>query len=220
VRLLAVLLFLAAEPPMRPEAQARYDEGMAHYAAHEYRAALRALEAAYALDPRPELLFAEAQATRLLGDCVAALPLYQRFLATGPPPQQIEATRIAVARCQAVAAAITPPASVRTPPLPLPPPALRWYRDGRGGALVGAGLVGLGVGAALLTAAAAAERDARAIHDRYDAFDARWNQAERRRGWGLAAVIAGGALIAAGAGRYLWVAVHGRETAVGAGTRF
>jgi hypothetical protein len=219
VRLLAVLLLLAAEPPMRPEAQARYDEGMAHYAAREYRAAIGALEAAYALDPRPELIFAEAQATRLLGDCAAAVPLYQRFLATGPPSQQVEATRIAVARCQALAPA-PPPVIVRTPPpMPVPPPP-RWYRDGRGGALVGAGLIGLGVGAALLTSAAAAERDARAIHDRYDAFDVRWSQAERRRGWGLAALIAGGALVAAGAGRYVWVAVQGRETTAGAGARF
>jgi hypothetical protein len=59
---------------MLPEAKARYDEAMKLYAAHQYRAAIVQLEAAYAIDPRREILFAQAQATRLAGDCAAALP--------------------------------------------------------------------------------------------------------------------------------------------------
>ena len=106
-------------PPLPPEARAHYESAMAHYAAKEYEAAISELALAYAAEPRREILFAQAQATRLAGDCPAALPLYERFLATSPPARQVEATRIAVARCAALAAqppAKGAPAMKGTPP--------------------------------------------------------------------------------------------------------
>jgi tetratricopeptide (TPR) repeat protein len=205
---------------MRPEAKVRYDEAMGLYAAHQYRAAIAAFEAAYALDPRREILFGQAQATRLAGDCPAALPLYDRFLATGPPPQQVEATRIAVARCQsapAVPSRTPAPAVIATPP---PPPPPRWYNDRVGGALVGAGLVGVGAGVALIASARSADDQARAVKDRYDTAVGLRDRAERRWGWGLGALITGSVLIAAGAGRYVWVGLHPRGATVSAGSRF
>jgi len=147
---------------------------MALYAAHDFRAAARELEAAYALEPRREILFAQAQATRLAGDCAAALPLYQRFLASTPPQQQIEATRIAMTRCQepAVSAPAPRPPLAAAPAViarTMAPPvavAVRsrppFYRDWKGDLLVGAGLVAGGVGAALMASAAATDADAHA----------------------------------------------------------
>jgi hypothetical protein len=91
-------------PPLPTDVRAHYEAAMEHYAAKEYEAALRELAVAYAAEPRREILFAQAQATRLAGDCAGALPLYEKFLATAPPARQVEATRIAVARCAAAAA--------------------------------------------------------------------------------------------------------------------
>jgi hypothetical protein len=209
---------------MLPEAKARYDEAMKLYAAHQYRVAIAQFEAAYAIDPRREILFAQAQATRLAGDCVSALPIYDRFLATNPPPQQVEATRIAVSRCEAAALAASgaprtpaPPPAVAAPP---PPPPPRWYNDRLGGALVGVGLVGVGAGVALIGSAHTADDQARAEKDRYDTAVGLRDKAERRWAWGLGAIIGGSALIVTGAGRYVWVGMHPGGAVVSAGSRF
>jgi tetratricopeptide (TPR) repeat protein len=226
VRLFAALLVLlisartlAAESPTDPDAKLLYDEGMARYAARDYRAAIRAFEAAYAVEPRREFLFADAQATRLAGDCPAALALYQRFLDTHPAAPQVEATRIAVARCEAAASATVAPSAPPVVVAPAPPPPPRWYADRKGGLLVGAGLVGLGAGAALLSSAHAADSDDRGAST-YDAFSTGRRSAVRRWGWGLGVGITGAALLAVGVGRYLWVAAHPDGAAVGAGARF
>jgi tetratricopeptide (TPR) repeat protein len=212
----------AAEPPMSLEAKVWYEEAMRLYAARDYRAAVSAFEAAYALDPRREILFGQAQAARLAGDCAAALPLYERFLATQPPPQQVEATRIGVARCAAMTAAAQAARAAAPPvivaPAPQPP---RWYQDRAGAVLTGVGLVGLGAGAALIASAGAADEEARAVQSRYDDYAAQRAKAERRWGWGLASLIAGSALVATGVGRYVWVMVHPQGGGgVGAGARF
>jgi hypothetical protein len=78
--------------------------GLGHYAARDFHRAIAEFEAAFALAPRPELLFAEAQAFRLDGDCPRALELYHRFLATHPPPLQVQATQLGLDRCAASAA--------------------------------------------------------------------------------------------------------------------
>jgi hypothetical protein len=202
---------------MQGQAKARYDQAMSLYAARQYQAAIGAFQEAYALDPRREILFAQAQATRLSGDCLAALPLYQRFLDTQPPPQQVEATRIAVARCEAAtvtsprAARADPPPVVAAPP-PSPPP---WYSDRAGAALVGAGVIGVGAGVALVASARSLDEQARAARDRYDTAAGLRDRAERRWAWGVGAIVAGSALVAAGVGRYVWVGLHPRGVVVG-----
>ena len=65
---------------MRPAAQALYDRALTRFGTRDYAAAIGDLEAGFALDPRREFLFAEAQAKRLGGDCRGAVVLYQRFL--------------------------------------------------------------------------------------------------------------------------------------------
>ena len=127
-----------------------------------FRRRSQALRAAYALEPRREILFAEAQATRLGGDCRAAVPLYERFLATDPPPRQVEAARIALGRCRdagrdraAGARSRRPPRRQRRPAAGVPPPApvaaavarrrrtpAPWHRDPTGAVLAGSAVAG------------------------------------------------------------------------------
>ena len=150
------------EGPMHPAAQALYDRALKKFETHDYAAAIGDLEEGFALDPRREFLFAEAQAKRLGGDCRGAVVLYQRFLTTRPPALQIDATQIALARC-AQELAKKPEVVIMTPP-PAPPPPKpappRWTRDPWGLALTGAGVVALGIGIGYFVAAESARGDA------------------------------------------------------------
>jgi tetratricopeptide (TPR) repeat protein len=89
---------------MTPAARALYERGLSRYADHDFEGAVRDFEAGFAVEPRREFLFAEAQAHRLRGDCARAISCYERFLATHPPAIQIEATELGLQRCRAPAA--------------------------------------------------------------------------------------------------------------------
>jgi hypothetical protein len=193
------------EGPMRPEAQALYDRGLQRFQSHDYANATADFEAGFAIEPRREFLFAEAQARRLAGDCKAAVALYQRFLTTGPPALQMNATHIALGRCAQLLAdhpdvvVVTPP-----PPKPEPPPPLRWWRDPFGLAAAGAGVVGIGVGVGFLMASGSAQNGANASPT-YPEYESGWSTAQRRQIIGVAALVAGGTLAAAAAVRFVLV---------------
>jgi hypothetical protein len=191
---------------MRPEAQALYDRGLQRFGAHDYANATADFQAGFAIEPRREFLFAEGQARRLAGDCKAAVALYQRFLTTGPPPVQVNATHIALGRC-AQLLADQPDVVVVTPPPPLPPPPpppLRWWRDPFGLAAAGAGVVGIGVGVGFLMASGSARNGANASPT-YPEYESGWSTAQRRQSIGVAALVAGGTLAAAAAVRFVLV---------------
>jgi hypothetical protein len=203
----------AQEPPDGP-----YQRGMALYARREFAAAARELAEAYARDPRREILFAQAQATRLAGDCAHALPLYHQFLATDPPPQQVEATRIAMTRCPAAPPSRPPLPAARAVivrALPPPPPRPPFYRDWKGSALAGTGLLAAATGAALMSSAAALDREAHQ-QDQLEDFASRHDRARTRWRAGLATTLAGGLLMATALGRYLWIASDGAGLSAGA----
>ena len=193
---------------MKPEARALYDRGLALYQSKDYANAIAAFEAGFALEPRREFLFANAQARRLAGDCRGAVPLYQRFLEMAPPPVQASATHIALARCaQQMAAerpAPSPPLAVRAAPPPPPPPP-PWTHDRWGAALLGAGVVGLAVGGGFLAASFAAlpGADASAHYADYSPAPAR--RPSRATTIAVVGLVGGGALAAAGVARYAWV---------------
>jgi hypothetical protein len=214
-----VVVALAASSPARaqelgPEARRKYEQGMALYRARDFAAAARALGEAYALEPRRDVLFAQAQATRLAGNCAAALPLYQQFLNSDPPEQQVAATRIALARCESAPERPAPPPVIVASPPPVPP-SVPIYRDLLGGALLASGLVTAGVGGVLM-ASAHAQNDTAAVQGGYPEYASRRASAEGRWRLGVGAVVAGAALVAGGCGRYLWVWRHG----LGVGGRF
>jgi hypothetical protein len=207
---------LQADPARTPTTQALtlYDEGMRRFAARELAAAAAAFAAAHALDSRPEYLFAQAQATRQGGDCVGARALFERFLATDPPARQVEATRLALARCTPARPApaeappepgtLTPSASTpRLPPIPparpspLVPPSSPGPRPRRlvsTATLAAVGVAGAATGTTLMLGArgAATSADPRTTYGQY--ATAR-DGAERRWTWGAGLVVAGSALI-------------------------
>jgi hypothetical protein len=198
------------EGPMHPAAQALYDRALAAFGAHDYASAIRDTEAGYALDPRREFLFTEAQAKRLSGDCRGAVVLYQRFLTTQPPALQVDATHIALARC-AQELATRPPLVVVTPAPPPPrPPAPRWWRDPWGWSLSAAGLAGLGLGLGWFVAAEVARSDAQSATS-YAEYQARWATATARRNVAVTAAAVGGAALVAGGARFLIVRRHARR---------
>lgn len=220
---------------MLPEAKAHYDRGLELYRARDYAAAVQALEQGFALDPRREFLFAEAQALRLAGECARAIPLYQQFIESGPQPLQAQAARLGIDRCApertppakegAAAAGAKPgdsasPANAGAPPpagspppaaapaLPPPAPAERavWWRDPWVLSAAGAGVVALGVGATALVASGRAADQARSPQTTtYGEFDRLWSQAAERRTIAAVALAAGAGLLAAGGARALWL---------------
>jgi tetratricopeptide (TPR) repeat protein len=192
---------------MRPETRALYDRGLAAYQAKDYATAIGAFEQGFALEPRRDFLFANAQARRLAGDCRGAVPLYQRFLEMQPPAVQASATQIALGRCaqQMAAEKRTPPPApvvVKAPP-PVPPPP--WTHDRWGAALLATGVVGLAVGGGFLAAAFAAAPSADAPISTKSAYDAARASADTRHMIGVVGMVGGGALVVAGIARYAWV---------------
>lgn len=202
---------------MKPEARALYDQGLALFQAKDYAGAIRVLERGFALEPRREFLFTNAQARRLSGDCRGAVPLYQRFLEMSPPPVQASATHIALARCaQQLAATPTAPVVPILPrPAPPPPPSAPWWHDRAGAALLGAGIVGLGVGTGFLVASFSARPadDAGEAGAPYDDFSQRAAKADQRLTIAVVSLAAGGALAAGGIARYAWVRHRARAGA-------
>ncbi|HSY40565.1 MAG TPA: hypothetical protein VLA79_13585 [Polyangia bacterium] len=200
------------EGPMHPAAQAFYDRALKKFETRDYVAAIGDLEEGFALDPRREFLFAEAQAKRLGGDCRGAVILYQRFLTTKPPALQIDATQIALARC-AQELAKKPEVVIMTPP-PAPPPPKpappRWTRDPWGLAVTGAGVVALGIGIGYLVAAESARSDA-ANAPTYAAYVSHWSTAGARLDVAIGALAIGAALTATGVARFLVVRRHARN---------
>jgi hypothetical protein len=195
-----------AEAPMKPEARALYERGLALYGQKDYAGATRVFEQGFALDAQPEFLFADAQARRLSGDCRGAVPLYQRFLALGPSAVQTSATHIALARCaqQMANEPAAPPPVSRLPPPPPPPPE-PWTHDRLGAVLVGAGIVGLAVGGGFLAASFSARPPQSSAGLTFDDYRTRYDTADRRLTIGVVALAAGGALTTGGVARYLWV---------------
>jgi tetratricopeptide (TPR) repeat protein len=201
----------AAAATMKPEARALYEHGLTQYQAKDFAGAIDAFERGYAVDPRREFLFADAQARRLAGDCRGAVPLYQRFLETDPPAVQASATHLGLSRCAQQMAAekpAPPPVAMPVPAPPPPPPP--WTRDRAGAALLATGVVALGVGAGFLAASFAALPSANA--GSYADYAAARDRADGRHAVGVVALVGGGAFVAAGIARYAWVRHERRAT--------
>jgi tetratricopeptide (TPR) repeat protein len=214
----------AAEPQVVPvPAQDLYELGMVHFRTRSFAEAAKAFEAAYALDPRREVLFALAQATRLSGDCPAAVPLYQRFLATRPPDHQVEATRLALARCEdrpapaGTLARPAPPPSVRT--TSTTPEPRRWYRDPVAGALAAAGVLSFGAGMGLLVSARAADREHREALV-YERAEERRSVAGNRQRWAAGVLLSAAVLGLAAGARGWWLQYSNGGAGVGVGASF
>jgi tetratricopeptide (TPR) repeat protein len=201
---------------MSDEARGHYQRGLALYGDKDYAGAIAELEAGYAIDPRREFLFAEAQALRLNGDCKGAVPLYKKFLDSRPDDVQTNATHIALGRCAEQMA--SKPAEVAAPaagvakspstalaatmPAPRAPPA-PWYQDVAGGVLLGGGVAALAIGTAFTFAARSARDDANQSSSTYAEYAQHWATARERSHVAIGAFSVGAAFTGAAIYRYL-----------------
>lgn len=221
---LCAWLWAMAAPAAAPRAREHFERGAALYQAKDYEGAVAAFEAAYALEPEPQTLFAWAQAERLSGDCESAVKLYQRFLDSGPSLAHARLAAENKALCEVALATrpkvVAPESTVEHPPpsesaspprpqaRPEQTPALVTERSVEaaqrspgstrwmGGALCAAGTASLAVGAVFLVRSHAALGRSQ---ESYEAFvTAKESQSQRTLGWllaGAGGLLAGGGLV-------------------------
>lgn len=105
-------------------------------ASGDVAAAIETIRQAREHQEDPDLLYVEAQLHRIDGDCVAAVPLYEAFLASGPPEEDRAAAEATLEQCRdqvgepaappdtqpETTAPSDPPPPVVTPPDPQPQP--------------------------------------------------------------------------------------------------
>jgi hypothetical protein len=209
--------------PVAREAHRLFTRGLAEHRAGSFGAAASAFKRAFELTPRPDYLYAWAQAERLGGNCAVAVPLYQRLLALHLPASRREAAERGISLCQLAApppipapapvarpAPVEPPAPVAAPKpaavLPgaavrHPAPGRAWYADPWAGGLLALGVASVGAGAGCFVLASAAERSARDAATYPD--HERWaDRAQSRRLAAWISVGLGGGLLVAAAVRY------------------
>jgi hypothetical protein len=93
------------------------DRAAKAHKAKKFDVALTELEAAYAIDPQPKLLFAIAQVQAKLDRCDGAIENYEKYLASIKDKQKQSIVKQAIEACRTKIAAATPP------PEPTPPPS-------------------------------------------------------------------------------------------------
>lgn len=190
----------------RPAADEHIATATALHAEARYAEALVELEAAYALDPQPRLLYAQGQLHGLLGECTVATTFYERFLATEPGANATHLAREAIAACRPAVAPPSVAAATVIVPLSLPSPPLprsenrTARRDRLGIALVaGGGALGL-VGVLGYVSARGVRTDA-GMAPTYAAHLELVERAEHRRTIATVIGIAGGLVLASGVTR-------------------
>jgi tetratricopeptide (TPR) repeat protein len=120
----ATLLFAAqANATPRNTAKAHIDKAMKAHKEGKFDVALDELKAAYALDPKPDLLFAIAQVYVKLDKCADAITYYDKFLAVTKDAQAKQVVTQAVDTCKAKLATTEPPKQdpIADPPKQDPP---------------------------------------------------------------------------------------------------
>lgn len=239
-KIVLVVLALAAPGQLlsNPEAQAKFQEAQDAFRAEDFEAAAAAVEAAYIIEPKPMLLYPWAQAERNQGNCGAAVALYQRFIDSGPREDLASAAQGNLDRCQeeldAAAAAeeqiieddddeVVEEIVEDDEPDPAPivvepttkddgqPKTKVWYKDPLGGALTGAGVVGLGLGVGLLAVGSSTAKKA-SDEDTQTGYEDQRSRATSLRNGGAIAASIGGALVVGGVVRYLLVTRKGKES--------
>jgi len=198
------------------------DKGTRFYNLQDWANALKEYKQAYALDPRPETLWAIAQTQRLAGDCRSAILTYKAY-ARGASAAGENAAEDAIKQCQADLGArqhavdsisaepARPVAVASTPPTPTPPapqPPRPWFRDPLGDTLFVAGAVGVLGGGTFFVLGELHMRDA--------ASDPTWGgyrSATTRAGTdqAIGAIAAAGGAVCVGLAIWRFAAIKGRE---------
>jgi tetratricopeptide (TPR) repeat protein len=235
----AVSLALAAAPAQvvsDPEAKRLVGEAKQAFADGDYAEAAEKIEAAYLIEPAPALLYPWAQAERSRGDCRSAVELYQKFIDSGPDEVIAAAAAENIERCEEQLALESPEEdeideeeddiveAVLAEPDPIvtqekvtepttgPGDDVRpWYKDPVGGALLGVGLAGVGVGLGLYGGASSVAKGV-ADEDTHQSYADRRQRAAALRTGSIVAVSIGGALVVGAVVRYVVQSRKAKQT--------
>ncbi|MDX2092778.1 MAG: tetratricopeptide repeat protein [Kofleriaceae bacterium] len=216
------------------DAKVHVDKAMVAHREGRWEDAKAELEAAYALDPKPQLLYALGQVHVKLGRCEEAIARYEEFVRSGPPDAARESANQAIVTCkvalahaeartqhevhaatETTAKPATAPAMDVTASEASAVPAVRaverpWYRDRRLGiSLMGVGAASTVVGTLLYVRARGTVADAEDAPT-YDEAARLVEDARRSRTMSVVLGATGIAMIAGGV-VYL-VRVERRET--------
>lgn len=166
--LIALPLVAFAGPKEKKEAQEHINKATEAHKDGKYDVALSELQAAYALDAQPDLLYAIGQVYVKLDKCDEAVASYEKFLSTNPPADAANGAKEAIDTCKAKQPP-PPPPEPTPPPQPAPPPpapvqpeSKPFYTDKIGSALVGGGVVAVVLGVVMYTSARSTLDDAEA----------------------------------------------------------
>lgn len=235
-RSLLLLLALVPTPALadaKSEAQAHIEKATAFHAEGKLKEALEQLTLAYALDPRPELLYAIGQVHVQLGNCAQAISFYERFLSTKPGAGPSAAAKEAIQTCKTMPPPAPEPEPTPEPqpppepaPAPEPPPPVApraeeppstgpkpWYKDVLGDALVGGGVVA-GVLSVVFYQQMNGKLDDAERAMTYEDHDAARDDAKSKRNLSIAFGAGGVVLIGAGIARYMLRDTGERKTKV------
>ncbi len=221
-RLLAVILSAAIgspAPAAKPlpiqlddeRARAHFSTGMDAWGEKDLATATRELEAAYAIEPEPQLLYALGQLARLRGDCVRARERFTAYLETNPSEKSAKETRVNMERCTPAEPEVTapppepkPPVDTTPPIADAPPPTEKPRPDALGIGLTVAGSTLAVIGAGLFGGSFVERRRAE-DEGMVDDFERRVNRSKAEYWSGVALMSVGGALLVGGIVRLVLV---------------
>ena len=208
----------ASQALQDPRAQEHFKRGQAHFDNDDYAAAVPELKAAYAIEPKPWLLYAWAQAERMAGNCRKAVPLYEQFLETNPDEEWRNFAKTNILDCAAEDEGDTDGVdTTETQPVDDTggddgatdeiKPA---YKDWLGGTFVGLGVAGMVVGGVLVAVGQQEVREAPGATSEDDYFD-QVDAGTTKNTAGIVVLGVGGALLLAGIVRYAVLGAKNRK---------
>ena len=208
IALIALPMAAFAGPKDKELAQKHITKATEAHQAGKFDVALTELQAAYAADPQPDLLYAIGQVYVKLDKCEDAIAFYEKFLATKPSREPAAAAQEAIDTCKAAAPPPPPPPEPTPAPAPPPEPApvlqpdsKPFYTDTIGSALVGGGVVATVVGVVLYSSAVSTLDDAEAAAT-YDEHEQLVGDARTKRNIGVVFGVVGLAAIGVGVWHY------------------
>jgi tetratricopeptide (TPR) repeat protein len=214
----------AATADAAAQAKQHMELGTRYYSIQQFNKASDEYQAAYLLDPRPEYLYALAQAQREAGDCVKAIRTFENFLHLVHSEKYEALANTNIERCKHDLAehppsegppkpgpdrppVAPPPETHVSPPPPAPPPEPSpWYRDWVGHAFVASGTVAAITGAVLFVSGRKTIDDASSAPTYADflAQQGSLSSAHTKQEAGVAAMAVGGGLVVAGVAHYFF----------------
>lgn len=204
----ALALTLATLNPHATAAEEAFRRG-------DYEETYEQFKQAYAVEPDPAFLFAQGRALQEAGRFQDAIEAFERYLGTGPAPEQARKAYDRIQQCRA-ALPTTPQPQPEPPPQPEPAPEpvpaepeepvrpAPWHRDPLGGALLGTGLALFAGGGVLVGVGAQRRMTAEAQRDE-GGFRQQLRSSNVLQGVGIGVAVGGGLLITGAVLRYMKV---------------